>query len=319
MKKQRMTIYAIAICISIFAPLAGADDEKPAPAPVKLILRFQEGKTYRVQMDMDQSSKVPIGGKTYDQRMSTIFEMSIKVSGVPNSTNKEAVTEYTRVAIKLKTMGRHVGFDSADKDAKKDPMMAGMGSMIGKPFTVVLDKDDRVLEVKGLEAISKAGGNPMTAEFMKKVMNKDKVFQTLGIGVGLKSSLPQDPVKPGDEWPLKSMADISELPFKGKYYFENYGNYQGKEYAVLKMEAESVALESLPENVRKEFEEKQKKSNTRIQSAKVRGKVYWDTVNDCLRASEINQTLVSLMSIPGMGKTLAVPMKQKTVTVVDVE
>jgi len=47
--------------------------------------------------------------------------------------------------------------------------------------------------------------------------------------------------------------------------------------------------------------------------------VYWDTVNDCLRASEINQTLVSLMSIPGMGKTLAVPMKQKTVTVVDVE
>ena len=99
---------------------------------------------------MDQTSKISMGDQTIDQKMKMNMGMEMSVAAVPDSKNKEIETLYKRIAMNMETMGMNMAYDSDDPATASGPL-AAMGGIVGKPFTIVVDENSRIVEVKGVD------------------------------------------------------------------------------------------------------------------------------------------------------------------------
>jgi hypothetical protein len=300
MKKLITCASLVALMLTIFCVRApGQELETDRPAE-KLNFGYQAGKTYLQTMQMDQNSKIALGGQEIDQKMHMEMNLSMKVSEVPDSTNKAVESEYTRVAMDMNTMGQELSFDSDGAEADNNPMLAGMGGMVGQPFTMVLDEDNQIVEVTGLDELAAAaGGNPMTAEMMKQFMDKDQLGQMMNMWVT--STFPEGPVKPGDTWPVDiewDMAKMGKVGYKGTYTLKGYQEYGGHDCAVIEMDATlNMDFESADDEGTDDtgVGAMMKQLGMKMSGGETTGTIYWDNELGWMRGMEMDQVMTMSM------------------------
>ncbi|MEM8954442.1 MAG: DUF6263 family protein [Verrucomicrobiota bacterium] len=326
MKKQMKRAVVVAMLVGgvltsgAVGQEAGLDTDRGAET---LNFGYQVGKTYVQNMEMDQNSKIAMGGQEIDQKMNMDMEITMKVAEVPDSADKAVETEYTRVAMEMTTMGQEMKYDSADTSGANNPMLAGVGAMVGKSFTMILDEENQIKDVTGLDEIAgAAGGNPVTAEMMQQFLDKDQLGQMMNMWVT--SSFPQEPVKPGDSWPVDvewEMPKMGKVGYDGTYTLEGYKEYGGHDCAVIEMDAQlNMNFDGLAEGAGDEgMGAMMKQLGMKMTGGKTTGTIYWDNELGWMRGMEMDQTMTMSMMNPQTGEPMEIPMEQSTRVTVEVE
>ena len=324
MKRHLICAPLVVLFLAVLFSGAGGQELATDRPAAKLNFGYQAGKTYLQKMEMDQSSKISIGGQDIDQKMKMNMEMSMKVSDVPDSGNKAVESEYTRVAMEMNTMGQQMTYDSDNPDAASNPMLAGAGAMVGKPFTMIIDENNQIVDVQGLDALAgAAGSNPMTAEMMKQFLDKDQLGQMMNMWVT--STFPEGEVKPGDTWPVDiewDMAKMGKVGYKGTYTLKGYQEYGGHDCGVIEMDADLSMDFEAADDAAGDAEgvgAMMKQLGMKMSGGKTSGTIYWDNELGWMRGMEMEQVMTMSMINPQTGEEMTIPTEQKTKMTIEVK
>jgi hypothetical protein len=287
------------------------------------VLKFEwkTGKTYLQKMEMDQNSKISMGGQTMDQKMKMNMDMEMVVSAVPDSKNKQVESEYKRVAMNMTSMGMTMEYDSDKPNAGGSPLDA-MGAMVGQKFTMIVDESNSIIDVKGVEEMAKAmGTNPMAAQMSKQFSDKKQLEQMMNTWMA--QGFPKTPVKPGDTWPLDvklDMAGIGSVSFTGTYTLAGYQEYGGHDCAVVDMEGEiKMDFSAAAGDDASEQAKMMKAMGMQVKDGKTKSRLYWDNKLSWMRGMDMEQSMSMSMKNPADGSEMTIPMNQNMKMTVEVK
>lgn len=197
MQRSIARLCITAILVAVTAPVLAGETYDLTP-------KFEQGKKQYIE----ESSKVtqniaemPMANQTFDTVEGVIETItSATIDGTTMSL------KYDRQKFNLSVMGQKQSYDS-DNDAAGSPMIKPIFKpMIGKEFTLTLDKNRNPVSVTGIDEIradveKSAGGNPMTAQLGQQIaanLTEEGVKQEWGKGRMM--FVPDKPVAVGDTW-----------------------------------------------------------------------------------------------------------------------
>lgn len=194
MKIQYLLIL-IAVFISTVASKSGSD-------PIELKLNMPVGKTYITTTKID--SKMQMMGMDIGTSIEMVFDMTAK-STEGDLTNIESSFQ----SIKMDIPMTGVSYDS--KKNNTDSPMGKMNSIMGKKFTIVMDKQGAVKEVKD------------TNQLFARVEGAANMMSNFGQGM---ATLPTKPVSLGDSWDSESEMNSNGIymKIKDKWTLESVTN-----------------------------------------------------------------------------------------------
>jgi hypothetical protein len=315
--KAKQTITSIAFFLGGLV-LAHGQALDTSRGPEVLKFEWKTGTTYVQKMEMDQNSKISMGGQTMDQKMKMNMEVEMAVSKVPGSSNKKIESEYKRIAMNMNSMGAEMKYDSDSPDTATGPL-AAMGGMVGQKFTLIADESNHIVDVQGIEELTKAmGANPMAAQMSKQFLDKKQLEQMMNTWMA--KSFPAKAVKPGDTWPVDytmDMPGMGSVSLKGTFTLAGYQDYNGHDCAVIDMEADiSMALTGIGDA---EQAEVLKAMAMKVKDGKMASRMYWDNDLNWMRGMDMTQTMSMSMKNPADGTEMTIPMSQKMKMTVEVK
>lgn len=193
--KTQYLLLLLAVCLSSVASKSGGD-------PIELRLNMPVGKTYTTTIKA--ISQIQTGTRNLEMNLELWFSMT------STGTNAELTNIQTIIqAMKLSVPALGKNYDSTVKE--KDKPKSKEDEIIGKSFTVVMNKQASVKEVNGLEAVYvNAGGG-------------DNIKTSLSQGM---AELPAQPVLPGDSWESETLVNTKaiSLHFINKWTLESVSN-----------------------------------------------------------------------------------------------
>ena len=315
--KAKQIIASVAFLLSGVV-LAHGQALDTSHGPEVLKFEWKTGNTYLQTIEMDQSSKISMGGQTMDQTMKMNMAIEMTVSKITDSPNKKIDSEYKRIAMNMNAMGTEMKFDSDDPDAAAGPL-AAMNGMVGQKFTMIADESNAILEVQGIEKMTQAmGSNPMTLQLSKQFSDKKQLEQMMN--TWMTKGFPETAVKPGDTWPLDvtmDMAAMGSMSLKGTYTLVGYQDYNGHNCAVIDMDADmSMALSGIGDA---EEAEMLKAMAMKITDGKTISRMFYDNDLNWMRGMDMTQTMTMAMKNPVDGTEMTIPTTQKMKMTVEVK
>lgn len=193
--KFQSLLLATAVACSIVAC-------KPKGEPVELKINMPVGKTYTTTTKID--AKMKMMGMDMGTSMEMVFDMT--------ATGKEG--DLTNIESSFQSMKMDIPMTGVSYDSKKDNADSPMGmmdSIMGKKFTMIMDKQGAVKEVKGM----------------------DELFSGIGGGANMKNNfgqgmaaLPSKPVAPGESWDSETEMNNNgmNMKLKNKWTLESVSN-----------------------------------------------------------------------------------------------
>ncbi len=173
---------------------AGSSDDK-----ISLEMKFKEGDVFKIVNRADQEISMKMMGMSNDVGQKFDFYLKQEVKSVAEDGSADIEVTYDRIVyeINMALMGQKITYDSEiDEPGGANPMADAMDPVVGKSFTMKLDKRGQVLEVTGLEAIldgmAASGGEANMEAF--KPENIKKTMQ------GIQAIYPDVLVGEGDTW-----------------------------------------------------------------------------------------------------------------------
>lgn len=210
--------------------VAGADK-------VLLLPRWEAGKIYRQQTDTELRM-APLGdaaplvqsppakgaaakgaapapaGEVPQQHTTITQQTEIAVSLETGTANKLALVKSRRVKASVRMDGQTLAYDSEDP-AKSPPFLQqAFGALLRRAFTLVYDRDDKFLDVRGTEP---GDGTPLGTTKGPDARQLAEAFRK-----SQDLALPKSPVAPGDTWTFEEKVD---LPPVGTFAFKARGRY----------------------------------------------------------------------------------------------
>jgi hypothetical protein len=170
---------------------------------------LQKGKVYDYNMDFDMEQEMQ------GQKVSTKMESDYSIEVTDDDGKlKTLKATYDRIALNASLPGRTIEADSdkvdtSNKEAIEEPgylMNAMFGALKGKSFTMKVDKEGKVMEVKGMNEIAQAmisGLNikeelkPMAQQAFSQQFNEQNIKDMFSQSFNI---FPNKPVKVGDTW-----------------------------------------------------------------------------------------------------------------------
>ena len=168
----------------------------------KVELRWKWQKGQELVYKSSNRTLMQFGGQPIDQQMGYTYSMS--VTDLSESGEATILAKYTAVVAKGVGPGGEFEYDSEkDKEPPADGPAAFQARMVGQSFTMKMDAQGRVTEVKGydkvLEAMMKGAGDeaaPMKMQ-LKQLFNND-IFK--GMMQRMAPPLPDRKVGKGESW-----------------------------------------------------------------------------------------------------------------------
>ncbi len=213
----------ILVPLTIIALAAGS-----LPAADKTLLRahWEAGKVYTVENVMNSSTTLPALGENGKQTTNMTQTMTITVKA--EGDKRLALVKFAGIKALMSMMGQVMTYDSADP-AKSQPMLQqAFGAIVGKEFTLVYDKDDKIAEVRGMENLMATPVAGAKGPDGKQFVDAFRKSQEMG--------MPKDPVAPGDTWTFDDsieMAPLGTMKIKGTGKFDSIVDYEGRKHAKL--------------------------------------------------------------------------------------
>lgn len=193
--KTQYLLLLLAVCLSSVASKSGGD-------PIELRLNMPVGKTYTTTIKA--VSQIQTGTRNWEMNLETWFGMTSTGTNA-ELTNIQAIIQ----AMKLSIPALGKNYDSTVKD--KDSPKHKEDEIIGKTFTMVMNKQASVKEIKGLEAVYVNAGDG------------DNIKTNLSQGM---AELPTQPVVPDDSWESETLVNtkLMSLHFINKWTLESVSN-----------------------------------------------------------------------------------------------
>jgi len=197
MRLNRFSLFA-GLCGCLVSSLAAQD---------KLNLRthYESGKVYTMENVMEMTTSIPgapAGGGGQETNMTQT--MTIAVKDEPGGTgNRLATVKFTGIKAKMKMMGQTMEYDSADAAKSQPFLQQAFGALVGKEFTLVYDKEDKIVDARGLDNIASTPVGGAKGMDGKALMESFKKSQEM--------FLPPQPVGPGDTWNYDGKIDMQPM------------------------------------------------------------------------------------------------------------
>jgi hypothetical protein len=263
-------------------------------------------------------------GQKLDSTVSTTTGVTSTFTQDADPARQRVAIKYQRVAMDMAALGQKMSFDSSQPEAA-DPLGIGkaLGGVVGKEVRLVLDAQGKVVEVENLDEITKslAVGNPMVAQMVASMFNKETVSQVFEQSA-LKS-VPGKPVKPGEKWAFNKNIELPQLGsvgMKGTYTYKRPAERDGvkcleiTQDSTLTMNMDQLGAGTEQAAAIKEF-------GMKIENGVMKGTIWFDPALGTARAAEMKQTMTIRMKDPAKpDKQMSVPMNQTvTITLTKVE
>lgn len=267
--------------------------------PVKMEPAFEPGKTYRFVTQTGVRMQLPGRGiRELFIEQQARFDATKRDDGKAG-TALRARTE--RLKIDLRSGSQRISYDSLSEEDRKTRLGQHFRASLNRWVDLKLNKDFRIVH-------SEVGGRAGTAAPLPGVpqFGPDEMRKLVAL---IPQGLPDDKVRPGDEWVLKGGRDVGEVggvTFDITYRFRGDTEHEG--YACQEIElsgllAGDVALPSTGGAL----------SGGRMDfgGTSLRGRILFDPAEKTVRYSE--QAISMLLELPGgVGEQpVQVPVEQK--------
>lgn len=317
MKLPTFLVPLLALFFLVTPPAHGED-------AITLKQRFIVGKRYEFGMKMAQTSTFSIGGKEMEQTMNMAFKHSMAVSQHEDGKRKRVAMRYGRVAMEMNMAGQKMEFDSDKKDAPAAGPLASMGGLVGKEFRLLLDENDRVLDVENFDEILKAfSGDPVAGKVLSQFLNKDSMKEL--VQGSMLRAMPDHPVKPGDSWPVTygtKMGQMGSMKVAGNYTFNKPVQYEGHACvligtaATLSLDMDFAKVAGGAAGGNAEAAEMIKKMDMKVSDATMTGSITFDPELGMARNMTMTTSMKMTMTLPPGAQPpngdpkITVPIKQ---------
>lgn len=168
-------------------------------------LTVQKGEQYNSHMSTVQETVMIFNDQEMKTKQNMDMNISMNILDVDKEQNIKISYTYDSMKMVVDSAGKKMTYDST-QDNSNNPLSAIYSGILGKQFTVKLDKQGKVLEVKGLDdiIISTIDNAPGTAE--QKQALKDNLKQSFSdetikmmIQQNMNNYPPQN-IKVGESW-----------------------------------------------------------------------------------------------------------------------
>ncbi len=195
---------------------------------VTLRQHWEPGKLYKQENVTDMSMVMPGLGAAGEQKTNIIQSLTVGVTKDPGSDNKSAEVKFAAIKGSMTMMGQVMTYDSNDPAKSQPFLQQAFGAMVGKSFTIVYDKDDKFVSVKGIENLAPTPLGKTQAMDGKQLAEAFRKSSEMG--------LPKDPVAVGDTWKVEEKMDlppIGKLVIKATGKFDSLATVKGANTAKL--------------------------------------------------------------------------------------
>lgn len=213
----------------LFAPflvLAALAVRLPAADKTTVRPHWESGKVYTMENVMSSTTMVPGLGEQGKQSTNMTQTILITVTPEAGTGNRIAAMKIAGIKAIMSMMGQVMNYDSEDP-AKSPPMLQqAFGAVVGKEFTLVYDKDDKVADVRGIENLAATPVGAAKGPDGKQFVEAFRKSQEMGF--------PKEPVAPGDTWTFDdtmAMPPLGSLQIKGSGKFESIVENEGRRHA----------------------------------------------------------------------------------------
>jgi hypothetical protein len=223
-------------------------------AQVKLEYKYVEGTTSKVKTTVKVHQILNLANMDVETNSDQVLT-SVSTTGKrkPDGTLPiESKIESLKVDLSLPG-GVNIAFDSANPPSKKDESPLGVvvdifQALAGSTYTVVLDKQDKVLGVEGTQKLlDKANEiNPKAAEALKSRLDVERIK---GVFEQEHGNLPPILVREGETWERKEVSDIGgnqTLTFQKRYEYQGTVQKDGTTLDKIGVKALTVKYEMDP-------------------------------------------------------------------------
>ncbi len=189
------------------------DDSPVVVGEGELYLTFNPitGKTYSTLMETTSRISQTVNGEASSNIMNLSASNNLKVEQ-PNSDGYFIITSSVKNFKSKVTQGTiEVAFESGKKSADQDADMLRqiMDCYIGMPVTIEMDKNARILSMKGTDAIQKKiqtelGNDAVMVAQQMSDLNQEVLNSFV--------AFPRKAIKPGDTWITIDSVDMGGVP-----------------------------------------------------------------------------------------------------------
>lgn len=208
-----------------------------AAAPTELKIKWEAGKKYSMEMDLDQTT----GSDAPNQPPSDLkLTQDLHFSPLQDLADggHQVELQFDSQKLDLTQNGRElINYDSTQNtqiapNSPLPPVAAVMRAMIGVPLDYTMAADGSVQKIDGLEALKSritAVVNPQQAASMRQLYDEDTLKQYGSIG----EALPDHPVNLGDSWTMSHdiTSPVGIMTIKMTYTFQDWQQHDGRKCA----------------------------------------------------------------------------------------
>jgi len=299
------TSLAAALAMTLALPAAASPEIKKDHDPIELQLKYLPGKTYTMSSTMRSNTSLTMGDQVMDQRMNMDMTTEMKVSDVEGTKTQQLETSFKRIAMRTEVMGTVIEMDS-DVPDEANPMLAPMLKMVNQPFTVVVDENQQVTEVTGLDEMLKEMGAVGAT-----VVNKDTMNQINGFD--MTSLLPGKPVKAGDTWDFEQSIPggaMGQGTIRGTYKLDGTTEIDGIPCAVISFVGTmDMNLAEVMEDAAADAPQAAAMlAEMKVEVSLFQGVIIWDMQNHYPKSYEMDMKMNTTMPNPaGEGAPMVIP------------
>lgn len=192
--------FVITVCAVIMLfPLIGCNKA------FAVSLTVEKGEKYNTHMSNDQETVVIVNNQEMKTTQKMDMDCSINILDVDKDKNVTISYTYDSMKIFVDTAGKQITYDSKHVD-NNNPLSSMYSGILGKQFTVKLDKEAKILEVKGLEdiitsTIDNIPGTEQQKQGLKKALTES--FNDEAIKSMVQQNMnnyPPENIKVGGSW-----------------------------------------------------------------------------------------------------------------------
>lgn len=206
-----------------------------AAGPTALKMKWQTGKEYDMDMNLNQSTDINYPGHPIQQQLK--LTQGLSYSPIKDLDNGGHLVElkFTRQNIDLTQNGKDiVSYDSTQKtpvqsDSPAAPVAAAMGAMLDVPLDYTFAADGSVQKVDGIDALTSKIAEAVPDQRQRVALQQLYDEDTLKQYGDFSRALPDHPVNVGDTW--SSSQDITSpagvATVDGTYTFKDWEQHNG--------------------------------------------------------------------------------------------
>jgi hypothetical protein len=286
MRPPRLT--AAAVLLSLTAWIH-ADDR------ISIRPHWEPGKSYTMETTMDMTMTMPSLGEQGRQHTEMTQIMNLTAAAVAGSDRCAVAVKTAGVKATMSMMGQTMTYDSADS-AKSTPMLQQtFGALLGKEFSLIFDKDDKIVDIKGLENFGSTPVGGMKGPDTKQMAEAFRRGQEMG--------LPKERVAPGESWKFDDSITMDPIPpmhVVGNGSFDSVVDLDGRKHAKILF----LGKFSVPADAKSPV------PMTLGEGSVAQGEIYYDIAGRMVTKMDMN--LLLKMSINGQDIPVTQKITQKT-------